>query len=77
MIEPNFYMLYRLLFVYLIIHIVVFVIDVIRKKTTYKTMNKTLYWLLFSPTSVFITIDYVLCAVGVILFIAKYTLIGE
>ena len=74
MIEPNFYMLYRLLFVYLIIHVVVFVIDVIKKKTTHKTWDTTLYWSLLSPTSVFITIDYILCFVGVILLIGKYIL---
>lgn len=51
MIEPNIDMLYRLLFVYLIIHIVAFVYDLIRNKTTYKTMNKKYYWEEISTTS--------------------------
>lgn len=77
MIEPNIDMLYRLLFVYLIIHIVVFVFDVIRKKTTHKIMDTKYYWVEVSAISALLYIDLILCAVVVAAFIVEYVLTGE
>lgn len=77
MIEPNFHMLYRLLFVYLIIHIVVFVIDVIRKKTTYEKMNTKYYWEEVSTMLRLFFIDLLLSVAVVLVSIGNYILTGN
>jgi hypothetical protein len=77
MIEPNIDMLYRLLFVCLIIHIVVFVIDVIKRKTTYKTMNTKYYWKEVSTMSTLFIIDLLLSAFAVVVLVVKYILTGD
>jgi hypothetical protein len=77
MIEPNIDILYRFLFVYLIIHIVVFVIDVIKRKTTYKTMNTKYYWKEVSTMSTLFIIDLLLSAFAVAVLVVKYILTGE
>jgi hypothetical protein len=77
MIEPNIDMLYRLLFVCLIIHIVVFVIDVIKRKTTHKTMNTKYYWKEVSTMSSLFIIDLLLSAFAVEVLVVKYILTGK
>ena len=74
MIEPNIDMLYRFLFVYLIIHIVAFVFDVIRKKTTYKIMNKKYYWEVESFISTLLSVDLFLIAFVVAIYAIIYIL---
>lgn len=77
MIEPNINMLYRLLFVYLIIHIAVFVYDVIKRITTYKTMNTKYYWKEVSITAFMLVFDIAICGAIVAAYVAKYILTGE
>ena len=77
MIEPDIDMLYRFLFVCLIIHIVVFVIDVIKRKTTYKTMKTKYYWKEVSTMSTLFIIDLLLSAFAVAVLVVKYILTGE
>lgn len=77
MIEPNIDILYRLLFVLLIIHIVAFVYDLIKRKTTYKPMNTKHYWKEVSTTSTLFIIDLLLSAFVVAVFVVKYILTGE
>lgn len=77
MIEPNFDILYRSLFVLLIIHIVAFVIDVIKRKTTYKTMNTKYYWEEVSIMLRLFFIDLLLSVAVVLVSIGNYILTGE
>lgn len=76
MIEPI-DILYRFLFVYLIIHIVVFVIDVIRKKTTYEKMNTKYYWKEVSTMLRLFFIDLLLSVAVVLVSIGNYILTGK
>ena len=76
MTEPI-YILYRFLFVYLIIHIVVFVIDVIKRKTTYKTMNTKYYWKEVSTMLRLFFIDLILSVAVVLVSIGNYILTGK
>jgi hypothetical protein len=76
MIEPNIDMLYRFLFVYLIIHIVAFVYDVIRRRKFWHYNNKY-YWMKASATSTLLYLDLFLCAAVVALFVVEYILTGD
>ncbi len=77
MIQPTFDMIPRALLVLFIIHIVVFMIDAIRIRTTYKSMNRVHYWKCESGMSTLFYIDVILCAVVCAVLAAKYILTGE
>ena len=77
MIQPTFDMIPRALLVLFIIHIVVFMIDVIRIRTIYKHTNKVHYWRYESAMSTLFYIDITLCAVVCAVLAVKYILTGE
>lgn len=77
MIQLTFDMIPRALFVLFIAHIVMFIIDAIRIRTTYKQMNRVYFWKYKSAMSTLFYIDVILCAVVCAVLAAKYILIGE
>lgn len=77
MIQPTFDMIPRALLVLFIIHIIVFIIGVIKIMTTYKAMNKIYYWKHTSGISTLFYIDVALCAVVCAILAVKYILTGE
>lgn len=77
MIQLTFDMIPRTLLVLFIIHIVVFIIDVIKIMTTYKSMNRVYYWKHKSEISTLFYVDTVLCALVCVILAAKYILTGE
>ena len=77
MIEPTFDMIFRTLFVLFIVHIAVFIIDVIKQMTTYKDMNRRYYWEHISAIGSLFYIDIILCAIVCAILAMKYILIGD
>lgn len=75
--QPTFNMIPRALFVLIIIHIVVFIIDAIIAMTTYKDMNRVYFWKHKSTISTLFYIDILLCAVICAVLAAKYIVTGE
>lgn len=77
MIHLTFDMIPRALFVLFITHIIMFIIDIIRIKTTYKYMNSIYYWKNKSAMNALFYIDVTLCAIICAILAAKYILTGE
>lgn len=77
MIQPTFDMIPRALFVLFIVHIIMFIIDVIRIKTTYRWMNSVYYWKNKSAMNALFYIDVTLCTIICAILAAKYILTGE
>lgn len=77
MIQPTFDMIPRALFVLFIMHIVVFIIDAIRIRTTYKHMNRVYYWKSESAMGTLFYIDVILFAAVCVALAAKYILTGN
>lgn len=77
MIEPTFDMIFRTLFVLFIVHIAVFIIDTIKRMTTYKDMNSPYYWKHISAIGTLFYIDIILCAIVCAILATKYILIGD
>lgn len=75
--QPTFDIILRALFVLFIIHIVVFVIDAIRIRTTYKHMNRVYYWTHESLISTWLCIDVTLSAIVCAVLAGVYILTGE
>lgn len=77
MIQPTFDMIPRVLLVLFIMHIVVFIIDATRIRTTYKHMNRFYYWKYESSMSTLFYIDITLCAIVCAILAVRYILTGE
>lgn len=77
MIQPTCDMIPRALLVLFIIHIITFIIDVIRINTTYRYMNRVYYWMDESAISTLFYIDIMLCVVVCGVLAVKYILTGE
>ena len=78
MIQLTFDMIPRALLVLFIVHIVVFIIDVINENTTYKNMNRAYYWKQKSITGTFLLyMDATICAIVFGVLAAKYILTGN
>ena len=77
MIQLTFDMIPRALFVLFVMHAVVFIIDVIRIRTTYKHMNRVYYWKNESSISTLFYIDVTLCAIVCAALAGIYILTGN
>lgn len=77
MIQLTFDMIPRVLLVLFITHIVVFIIDAIRIRTTYKQMNRVYFWKYKSEMSTLLYIDVALCIIVCAVLAIKYILTGE
>ena len=77
MIQPTFDMIPRVLLVLFIIHIVVFIIDVIVIRTIHKDTNRVYYWRNESAMSTLFYIDVTLCVIICAVLALRYILTGN